>query len=138
MQIRLVWRWLVGAALVMGSWSRPTSAETEYGGLDFSGFSAWGTTGAVGANATAGIPFGPSQKSRPASQTVAPPPQAHPRSTAPWPRPTVAQQPAPLPSPPVDALPASSPAAHSHALSTARSSPHRSSASGGAWRAAAR
>jgi opacity protein-like surface antigen len=94
---------------VAGLWARPTSAETEYGGLDFSGFSAWGTTGGVGANATAGIPFGPVQKSRPVPQSIGPPPQSPPRSAAPWPRQTVAQQPAPLPSPPIDALPASSP-----------------------------
>ncbi len=111
MQIRWVWGCLVGTALLMGAGAHPASAQSGDGGIDFSGFSAWGTTGGAGASASAGIPFGPSQQSRRAV-TDTRGSEARPATPSAAPPPRMAQgQPAPaqLPSPPTNALPAAAP-----------------------------
>lgn len=83
----------LGAALValgvvlQGSHQR-AGAETEYGGIDFSGFSAWGSSSGAGASTGIGIPFGPSQSSRREAAT-----------------------PRPVPTPPSGAIPAAAPPA---------------------------
>ena len=107
---RFVGRWLVGVVLAAAAAAVPAGAETEYGGLDFSGFSAWGSMAGAGANATAGIPFGPSQRSRrtPAAAGAEVPPQRAPEvAQAPLTR--NPQAPAQVPSPPANALPAAAP-----------------------------
>lgn len=56
------------AAVLLGAawWLAPATvrAETEYGGIDFSGFSAYGSSWGYGAGGMAGIPLGPAPSAR--------------------------------------------------------------------------
>lgn len=81
---------LIALGLALQGGAQNARAETEYGGIDFSGFSAWGSSSGAGASTGIGIPFGPSQTPRR-------------EATAPTPR--------PLPTPPSGAIPAAAPPA---------------------------
>lgn len=76
------WAGLLIAALPAGV----APGQTGFGGLDFSGFSAFGSSAGAGVGASAGVALGPRQDARPAPLV-----------------------PAAVPSPPPDALPAAAP-----------------------------
>lgn len=77
---------ITAGAVWIAAGTAPVCAETPFGGIDYSGFSAFGTSSGYGASTGVGIPFGPAQKPRREALT--------PRA---------------VPTPPVNAIPAAAP-----------------------------